>query len=211
MTAARSLRLPAYASLAVAAGLLAACGQGSSGTQDTPSAAASASSTPSSPFPTLTQKYLQPPAGFNQGKSPDRQDVVFDPCTWIPDSEIKAAGFDPASRERGEDSPGRYTFLLCYFKNGSGRLSILSGNVTMSEAENKYAGRTVPMTVNGRSALELSGEMGSNRCDVLFQTKAGYVQVGMNLNADTAVKGVKACDGLDKVAEAIEPSVGKDN
>src|SRR5262249_48735416 len=70
-----------------------------------------------SPFPTLTASNLQPPPNFNKFNSPGHPDVVFDPCTWVPDSAVVQAGFDPASRSRGDDQIAEQTFLMCDFKN----------------------------------------------------------------------------------------------
>ncbi|MGY2063403.1 hypothetical protein ACW9HQ_51635, partial [Nocardia gipuzkoensis] len=105
-------------------------GNGSDGTTQNTTAGSQA---PRPPHPTLTKPDIQPPPLHNQYTNSGRPDVAFDPCTWIPDDAVQKAGFDPASRKRGDDQVAEETFLVCTFSAKNRTLSVVSGNVSWNE------------------------------------------------------------------------------
>lgn len=204
--------------LALSAAFLAACsGAGdhtsdsSSGTQGAPMPASSAAVQP--PHPTLTDSSLQPPPLHNQYTTSGRPDVVFDPCTWISDSAIQKAGFDPDSRKRGKDVVAEYTFLVCHYDSKLRYVTVSSGNITYEEDQQKNGSWLHSTTINGRQASfgrDASSGI-STTCEVHMRTKVGVVFVTVLLTDDGVAQGMNACDGIQGIASAIEPEIGKGN
>ncbi|ATL69900.1 DUF3558 domain-containing protein [Nocardia terpenica] len=161
------------------------------------------------PFPTLTAPSLQPPKQQNE----NRPDVAFDPCTWIDDDTVKRIGYDPQSRKRATDIHAEYTFLGCEFKSPDKAyvLSILSGNRTMDEGRSKAGldgDQVEDLTIDGHAAMLLR----PNRralCDLLLQTKVGYVDFARVTFADKIDGPVpEQCAGMTDLAEPIIPRIG---
>ncbi len=197
--------------LAAVALVLAACSSNS-----TPQGSTSAESpapTTSTP-PTLTAPALQPPSQDNKyTRTSGRPKVIFDPCTWIPDDAISKIGFDPSTRHRATDVVAEYTFLTCQVETAdkTQTLQLASGNITLDEDKQKYAGQTQPVTINGRDAVITTHKTSADECDLDMQTKVGYFEVGIIVDTAGAVKGLRPCDHIVDTATALEPYVGKDN
>ncbi|WP_181063081.1 DUF3558 domain-containing protein [Nocardia nova] len=185
-----------------------------SSTENSPEEAASDAlgvTTTSTPA-TLTASRLQPPSQDNDyTKTSGRPKVIFDPCTWIPDQPFAKLGLDPSARERGSDIVAEYTFLTCDVKNRDESLQMDSGNVTLDEVRQKYAGRTQDTTINGRKAILTSEKTGDNECSVDIETKAGYFGLTDILSTQGIGTGIKPCDRVTEMAETLEPYIGKDN
>ncbi len=180
--------------------------------------AASSSTTPSSdgassaveaPFPTLTASSLQPPQQQNQ----NRPNVTFDPCTWIDDGTISHLGYDPQSRQRVSDIHAEYTFLTCEFNSPDNAytLTILSGNKTMDEGRSKFTtdgAQIQDATIAGRAAMIVRTKT-PDTCDVLLQTKAGYVDFGRMIAAyKFSGPTPERCSGMTDLVQAIVPRIG---
>ncbi|MBO0852857.1 MAG: DUF3558 domain-containing protein [Nocardia sp.] len=162
--------------------------------------------------PTLTASELQPPSQDNQyTKDSGRPKVAFDPCTWIPDSTIQQAGFDPRTRKRGEDQIAEITFLICHFDTPGKTLTVISGNATWDEDLQKNGRWSEPVTINGRRGMQVKDPALMGDCDIHLPTKAGFLDIGVGLTSDGKTQDLNPCDGLDAVAAAIEPSIGKGN
>lgn len=196
----------------IATGVLVGCsdnaGEGAAPSSPESSTAAASTAT----RPTLTASNLQPPVQDNKyTRSSSRPKVVVDPCTWVEDSRIAEAGFDPASRHRGADMIAEYSFLICNFKQGQDQaLALESGNVTLDEVRKKYEGKTSELIVNGRPAVQ--ARKGDNRtCSIDLQTKVGYFGITVTTETPGRVKGLEPCDHIIEIATALEPAIGKDN
>ncbi|MFC6010207.1 DUF3558 domain-containing protein [Nocardia lasii] len=195
--------------------LLAGCGNDDPTPDDrssTASESSSASTVGTSPArPTLTAPHLQPPVQDNkyirEGKRPK---VVVDPCTWIEDGQIAEIGFEPASRRRARDLLAEYSFLTCRFMNGDDEaLSIESGNVSLDEVREKYAGSTEELLINGREAIKARKSSGT--CSVDLQTKVGYFGITVTTHTPGLVKNMQPCDDIVHIATVLEPAIGKEN
>jgi len=175
---------------------------------DSASVAASEDAAPTRP--TLTAPKLQPPEQEGRWVNEDRPDVAFDPCTWISDEAIGAAGFDPASRERGEDFVAEWTFLICRFDSNSDLiyLSVMSGNVSLDEEKQKNGSWQRPTTVNGREATIGMEPNQKDSCTVNIRTEAGVVFVEQSASHKGLTQGVDPCMGIEKTAALIEPEIG---
>ncbi|MFC6010206.1 DUF3558 domain-containing protein [Nocardia lasii] len=162
--------------------------------------------------PTLTAPHLQPPVQDNKYvRSSSRPKVVVDPCTWVPDSAIQEAGFDPVSRGRGNDMLAEYSFLVCKFKKDSdGSLTLESGNVALDEVRQKYQSDIEELTINGRPAVK-SRKDDPAGCSVDLQTNVGYFGITVRTHTAGLVKGMKPCDHIVHIATILEPSIGKEN
>ncbi|WP_157228833.1 DUF3558 domain-containing protein [Nocardia brevicatena] len=160
---------------------------------------------------TLTAPNLQPPPQEGERVNKDRPAVVFDPCTWISDRVVQEAGYDPASRSRGEDFLAEYTFLVCRFKSPHRSLSVMSGNVTLEEEREKNGSWLRPTSVNGREASfgRDPGVRGS--CTVNMRTTSGVVFVNVLLNIEGRVQGADPCEGIEQTAALIETEIGEGN
>ncbi len=212
----RSARIHwAYAVPVLAASILtvAACSTSPGGdtTASSTSAVTSVSSTIAGhpPFPTLTVPTLQPPKQRNQ----NRPDVAFDPCTWIDDDTVKKLGYDPGTRKRTTDINAEYTFLGCEFQSPDKAygLGILSGNRTMDEGRKKFTADGAQIedtTVDGRAAMIIRTKT-PDSCDVLLQTKAGYVDFDRTI-AEYLIDGPtpERCSGMADLVHGIVPRIG---
>ncbi len=177
----------------------------------TPASSSSPTATVHAPNPTLTQSSLQPPDQHNRYTAGSgRPEVVFDPCTWIPDSEIQKAGLSPTSRKRGDDQVAEITFLTCRFTSPTSIVSIMSGNATWDEDVAKNSSISEPVQINGRQAMWVREPANKDRCEIHLRTKVGFAIVGATVSTPGLGK-VQACDNLLDTATAIEPSIGTDN
>lgn len=203
----KSMTLPAVL-LAVIA--LSGCSQeadGEGGQEVGPSSSATASSS----RPTLTEASLQPPTQQNEYTTQGRPEVVFDPCTWISDQAVTAAGLDPKSRRRGDDLVAEYTFLTCDFKGPLRDLQINSGNVTWEEDLEKNGSYAEPIMVNGRQALRVEDPGMPGVCSIHVRTEVGFVMFSSARTFEGSQAGLQRCDGVLEIAEALEPEIGSEN
>lgn len=174
-----------------------------------PAASATAGTTPTRP--TLTAPKLQPPAQEGQNVNKDRPDVVFDPCTWISDETIREAGFDSATRKRGQDFVAEWTFLICRFESELINVSVMSGNVTLEEETEKNGSWQRPTTVNGRDATIGTEPGRGDSCTVNIRTAVGVVFVNQRLNLEGRIRETDPCTRIEKTAALIEQEIGEGN
>ncbi|WP_194289690.1 DUF3558 domain-containing protein [Nocardia macrotermitis] len=172
-------------------------------------AAATSNSAIHPPFPTLTAPSLQPPKQQNE----NRPDVAFDPCTWIDDHTVQKIGYDPSTRKRSIDIHAEYTFLSCEFLTADKAYSIeiLSGNRTMDEGRQKFTtdgAQIEDATIEGRAAMIVRTKTPES-CDVLLQTKAGYVDFD-RIIAGYLIDGPtpERCSGIVDLVRSIVPRIG---
>lgn len=196
---------------ALAAVLLTGCSTGSEIAGTASTAATSSNEATASTRPTLTEPSLQPPAQEGPHVNKDRPDVVFDPCTWISDKTIQAAGFDPATRERGDDWLAEWTFLICGFESETITLSVMSGNVTLDEETKKNGSWQRPITVNGREASIGQEPERGDSCTVNISTAEGVVFVDQLLKLQGRIQGTDPCVDIEKTASLIEKEIGEGN
>ncbi|MBF6062821.1 DUF3558 domain-containing protein [Nocardia terpenica] len=193
------------------AGFVTACSTGTSPTTtQTSGDTSTAGSATSAARPTLTDPKLQPPSQDNEyTKDSARPKVVFDPCTWISDGDLQRAGFDPATRKRAHDIVAEYTFLTCHIDSARRLASLESGNISLDEDKQKYAGKNIQaLTINGRDAVLL--QKSGDTCSVDMRTKAGYFGISVLLTSK-GEETLKPCDGIVDIANILETSIGKDN
>lgn len=196
------------AALTCASVTLTGCGSSNSGLAETTPTSIAASST-SAMRPTLTAKNLQPPKQRNEN---NRLDVVFDPCTYIDDDTIRRAGFDPSTRKRGHDYIAEYAFLDCRFDSKLRHITISSGNVTMEQERQRYAGMIEDLRINGREAIIVrEPERVQQRCALNMRTRQGYVWLATSLNDEALIQRLDPCDGIVDIAKVIEPTIGQGN
>ncbi|MBF6172528.1 protein kinase domain-containing protein [Nocardia blacklockiae] len=167
-----------------------------------------APSTPNpAPQPTLVDSYLQPPHQKQYG----RPDVVYDPCTWIPDDVITRAGYDFASRNRDGDQIAETTHLGCRFKSKPRTLTIRSRNETWDEDLKQVGAWSEPVRVNGREAMWVRDPGGADTCSIHLRTKVGYVDINSFVTLYGLARDVQPCDGLLDTASILEPTIGTNN
>ncbi|MFD9546759.1 DUF3558 domain-containing protein [Nocardia salmonicida] len=180
----------------------------------TPSGSVDSSATQAA-RPTLTDPKLQPPTQSNKyTQSTGRAVVVFDPCTWLSDTDIESAGFRAESRRRGPDLVAEYTFLTCIYRNADNTVSlgVDSGNITWDENLQKNAAWMKATTVNGRQAALVQGDPGGeNECKVHLRTKVGVVFVRSYILSSGQGKNIDPCANIMEIASAVEKSIGKEN
>ncbi|NQE90873.1 DUF3558 family protein [Nocardia terpenica] len=200
--------------LAAAALTAAACGSSQHGTAIVTSSTSATSTAVSKsaglpPFPTLTASSLQPSAQHNQ----NRPDVAFDPCTWIDGATVTHLGYAPETRKRTTDINAEYTFLGCELKSPDKAyvLGILSGNRTMDEGRAKETAEGAQIqdtTIGGRSAMVVRTK-DPDTCDVLLQTKVGYVDFQRTIFADHLDgPAPEKCSGMTDLVQDIVARIG---
>ena len=163
------------------------------------------SSPTSSPRTTITSPALQPPRQKNE----NRPDVVYDPCTYLDDSKISEIGADPKTRRRS-DFVAEYTFLDCKYDGTDWTLTISSSNITMAEERARYAASIQEVKVNGRSSIVVhQPEDGRDSCALTMPTKEGDLRIKTFLTTDALVRNVNPCDDLMRIAQIVEPTIGK--
>ncbi|WP_280461176.1 DUF3558 domain-containing protein [Nocardia carnea] len=203
--------LAVFAAMSALAGL-SACSAPEESTQTASAISESpAVSQTSSARPTLTESRLQPPPLENEYTTQGRPDVVFDPCTWVSDEAVVAAGLDPATRRRGTDIVAEYTFLTCDFDGELRDLQINSGNVTWEEDKQKNGAYSEPLTVNGREALLVQDPQLKRVCSIHVRTKVGFVMFSSTRTFEGSEAGLQLCDGVLEIATALEPEIGAEN
>ncbi|MEV5651614.1 DUF3558 domain-containing protein [Nocardia sp. NPDC052254] len=164
-----------------------------------------------SSHPTLTNPGLQPPSQEGESGS-DRPKVVFDPCTWISDDTVTAAGFDPASRKRAHDQVTEFTSFTCRFQSDLRSLDVDSLNVSFEEDQAKNSSwlhKTA--TVNGREAAYGQDPAIPGSCEVHLRTKSGTVFINTLLTLNGRGESADPCENINSIAAAVESSIGKDN
>lgn len=194
----------------LAAVLLTACSNESE-TSGTASPVSTMTSETAAARPTLTAPELQPPAQEGQYVNKGRPAVVFDPCTWISDATVQEAGFDPATRKRGEDFVAEWTFLVCHFESELVNLSVMSGNVTLEQETEKNGSWQQPTTVNGREATIGKKPGRGDSCTVNIRTAVGVVFVDQRLNLQGRIQKTDPCTGVEQTAALIEQEIGEGN
>ncbi|MEU4836725.1 DUF3558 domain-containing protein [Nocardia testacea] len=161
--------------------------------------------------PTLTDAKLQPPPQQNEYTTQGRPEVVFDPCTWISDEAVTEAGLDPSTRRRGDDLVAEYIFLTCDFEGPLRELQINSGNVAWEEDLRKNGAFSEPVAVNGREGLRVQDPATPGACSIHVRTKVGFVMFSSVRTFEGSQAGLQRCDGVQEIAEALEPEIGAEN
>jgi hypothetical protein len=90
-------------------------------------------------------------------------------------------------------------------------LQLDSGNVTLDEDKQKYAGKTQDLTIDGREAILVPHKTEADDCSLDMRTRVGYFGISVIIDTPGEVKGLKPCDRIVAIATALEPSIGKDN
>lgn len=196
--------------------IVVACASGC--TADTDSTRVSASAMPSkvselagtAPSPTLTAPSLQPPSQDNGAA--DRPKVVFDPCTWISDETVTAAGFNANSRKRASDSVTEYTTFTCRFTSELRSMDVDSTNISFEEDQQKNGTWLRPIApINGREAASGQDKSIPGSCETHLRTKAGTVFIRLLLTLRGRGEAADPCAEMTNISAAIEASIGKDN
>lgn len=204
--------LPTCTVIAIAiTALVSACG--TNGTSESTSTTTASPTSATQARPTLTASSLQPPSqDSSYTHSGGRPKVVFDPCTWVPDDVITKIGFDPSTRKRGTDMIAEYSFLTCDFWNANDEtLQLDSGNISLDEDKQKYAGKFQSLSINGRDAIQVPQKTEADECAIDMRTKSGYFGVDIIVHTQGQLAGLKPCDHIVEAATALEPTIGKDN
>ena len=158
----------------------------------------------STPRTTLTDPNLQPPEQSNEG---GRLDVVYDPCTWIPDDVIRAAGFDPETRQRN-DRAEEATSFGCFFSADGKQLIFVSDNVRYETRVDQFRDRIEQtVSINGRDAILYPDRVEPDTCYAIMRTNVGALVVGRTIFADRTTP----CAGMVEFASAFEPTIGEEN
>ncbi|WP_245716665.1 DUF3558 domain-containing protein [Nocardia mikamii] len=163
------------------------------------------------PAPTLTAPSLQPPKQDGATDS-GRPAVTFDPCTWIQDETVTAAGFNPRSRKRANDSVTEYTAFTCRFTSDVRSMDVDSTNISFAEDQQKNGSWLHPIApVNGREATSGQDQSIPGSCETHLRTKAGSVFIRMLLTLRGRGEAADPCADMANIASAIESSIGKGN
>ena len=187
--------------VAAAATLITGCDRDS---PDAASPSSADSPSTSATRTTLTAPGLQPPRQRNQ----NRPDVVYDPCTYLDDETVRAAGADPGTRRRN-DLAGEYTFLDCIYEGKDWTMTVSSSNITMAEQRQRYAGLIEETDVFGRPSIIVREPQDPDMCALTMPTNEGDLRIHLYLRTDALVRGMKPCDDTVRIAKVIEPTVGE--
>lgn len=176
------------------------CGRSSQTVDGYPEAAESTTSART----TLTNPTLQPPQQTNEN---GLLDVIYDPCTWIPDAVISGIGFDPGTRERS-DLVAERTTLGCTFAASIGQLLLMSGNTPYQGQVDRYRDRIVDTVDFGdRPAIVVPDDIEPDTCFVIMKSEVGAVLVARTTYANTTTP----CEGIVEFAAKIESTIGEEN
>jgi len=122
-------------------------------------------------------------------------------------------GYSPQTRKRSTDINAEYTFLGCEFRSPDKAyaLGILSGNRTMEEGRAKDTddgAQIQDTTIGGRPAMIVRTNVAGS-CDVLLQTKVGYVDFQRTIFADRLDGPMpERCSGMTDLVQGIIPRIG---
>lgn len=175
------------------------------------------------PFP--IREYPRAPAQNWRNDPPNRPArVIFDPCTWIPDDLVVAAGLALPTRKRGGDTisnqPGQSTVFSCTFSGSvdvPGRRSVTgadirveSSNIAFDAVVDKYAGKFENLVINDRVAIRPFDD-DPDTCMIIMRTTVGSASVAVRHELDAVTEKLAPCDTALRTARIFESAIGVDN
>lgn len=111
--------------------------------------------------------------------APLTKEQLFDPCT-VPDSVLRAAGANPASKDDNPFSVPRADWKGCGWRAGDHFISFFATTRTLQEfRQNTYLHDFKDVTVSGRQALQyyLGSSNPPEECEIVFDTSQGRITV----------------------------------
>ncbi len=184
---------------------------GSCGANSNDSDADSSAPTPPSHRPAIAAAVKPAPEQDPAGNKP----VMFDPCEQIGDETIRSAGFDPLTRERGDQVHTGYAFIGCTFERREnvqgaphrvGALTISSTDITMDQFRQRQQGDLTEMTINGKSAISYKG-LGAESCHIVMPGPDGSID--LQVESTGALTDWSACDHAQEIASTVESALPK--
>ncbi|MEU2036441.1 DUF3558 domain-containing protein [Nocardia amamiensis] len=134
-------------------------------------------------------------------------EVLFDPCTGIPDNVLRAAGVDPGTEETGIGGVHQAGWEICSWKGPKYFVAVFSTSRKVAEFERKPGNVDFEdVTVAGRKGRQFRVEGASKdlRCDVLFPAYQGVLQLNI-LNQAGMDDLNDPCTVLYQVGASIVP------
>ncbi|WP_454197023.1 DUF3558 domain-containing protein [Nocardia sp. Marseille-Q1738] len=133
--------------------------------------------------------------------------VLFNPCTGIPDSALRAAGVDPATEESGIAGVHQSGWEICGWKGKRYSITVYSTAKPPAEISGK-AGNTGQrdVTIAGRTGTEFRSENWDRGCNVVFSAGQGAVHLQV-LGRVSDDNPEDPCATLARVGEAVVPSL----
>ncbi|WP_281917450.1 DUF3558 domain-containing protein [Nocardia sputorum] len=141
------------------------------------------------------------------GSSTTAAQVLFNPCTGIPDDALRAAGVDPATEESGIAGVHQSGWEICTWKNRRYHMTVFSTSRTVAEFEKKPGNVDFQnVTIAGRAGRQFRVEGASKAldCDVVFPASQGVLQLRI-LNNAVLDDLENPCTILSRVGEVIVP------
>ncbi len=135
--------------------------------------------------------------------------VLFNPCTGIPDDALRSAGVDPVTEEPGIAGVHQSGWEICSWRGSKYTITVFSTKRTVSEFERKPGNvEFQDVTVAGRQGRQFRVEGASKYldCDVLFPASQGVVQLRI-LNRAGMDGLEEPCTVLYRAGESIVPAL----
>lgn len=132
---------------------------------------------------------------------------LFDPCTGIPDDNLRAAGVDPTSKDVGVAGVHQSGWEICGWTGAKYALTVYSTGRTTSEFEQKPGNVDFrDVTVAGRQGKEFRVEGASKylRCSIIFPAEQGILQLEV-INKPSLSNHEDPCVLTSRIGAGIVP------
>lgn len=141
----------------------------------------------------------------------DATAALWDPCTQIPDSALRAAQLDPSTKQSGIGGVEQHGWKICAWDSNPKKYAISVYSTAKAPAE--IAGKSgnigqKDVTIVGRTGTEFRSSGWDTQCNVVFPAAQGAVQLQMlgRLSEDNPED---PCVMLARVGDAIVPLLPK--
>jgi hypothetical protein len=131
---------------------------------------------------------------------------TFDPCSDIDDQVVRAAGFNPATREP-KPPTGEY-IAACQFTSADMSLMVSTSRTTFEEFRDRYLGVREGLDIGERPAVVVRKPQPDLPCELAMKSSDGIVTLQTALNVTARQWGIDRCARIVEIATVIEPSVG---
>jgi hypothetical protein len=129
----------------------------------------------------------------------------FVPCRDIDDEQVRAAGFNPATREP-QLATGEYT-AACEFTSSEMSLIVSTSTTLFETFRDRYAGKREGLNIGKRPAVIVRKTEAGLPCELAMKTDHGIVSLQTTLNVAAKQWGMDRCARIAAIATIIEPSI----
>jgi hypothetical protein len=132
--------------------------------------------------------------------------AAFDPCRDVDDRTVRAAGFNPATREPRPAS-GEYT-AACEYTSPEMSLIVSTSATSFEAFRDRYEGVREGLDIGPRPAVIVRRPEQDQPCELAMKTAGGIITLQTVVSVSARQWGMDRCGGIVAIATDIEPSIG---